>query len=320
MASGIASDWSKIALIDSENGRGELYSHLGPYNIIPLHEPYSPERYIEAIKACEDAGMEVIIIDSVTHEWDGKGGCLQINEELAAARFQGNTWAAWAKSSPRHQRFLDAITQSKCHIITTVRNKQDTIQTPDGKIKKVGLKEIQREGYEYELMLNLNLSREGNLATASKDNTELFNDMDPFKVTRETGEMLRLWANEGKDRPEPPKPPRMATDAQKQALRKYTVEHVEPDKQANAIRYINEKMLWGEAYQKMAALGLLMDEPTKEELAEAGIVPPEPKPAEEAGSTETAPSQGTPETAKPADGAVVEAPTVPSEQPTLPVS
>ena len=196
VAKGIAGDWSKIAVIDTENGSGELYSDLGEYNIITLDAPYSPERYIEAIKAAEDAGMEVIIIDSVTHEWDGKGGCLEINENLASAKFKGNTWAAWSETTPRHRKFLEAILTSPAHIITTARAKTDTIQTEDKKIKKVGLKEIQREGYEYELTLNFTIDRENHLAIASKDRTKLFIDRDPFLITEETGKELRAW-NEG---------------------------------------------------------------------------------------------------------------------------
>ena len=76
LARGLASAWDKVALIDTESGRGDLYSDLGEYNIITLKAPFSPERFIEAIKACEDQGMEVIIIDSISHEWEGKVGCL----------------------------------------------------------------------------------------------------------------------------------------------------------------------------------------------------------------------------------------------------
>src|SRR4051812_8726433 len=91
VASGMAS-WEKIAVIDTENGSTDLYSHLGDYSVITLTAPFSPERYIEAIAACEAAGMDVIVIDSVTHEWDGKGGCLESNELIAQTKFRGNTW------------------------------------------------------------------------------------------------------------------------------------------------------------------------------------------------------------------------------------
>jgi len=199
LAKSIASSMDKVAIIDTENGSADLYSHLGDFNVFRLDAPYTPERYIEAIKECEAAGMEVLIIDSVTHEWDGKGGLLESNELLGQTKFKGNNWAAWSVTTPRHQRFLEAITASKIHIITTARSKTDTIQTEDKKIKKVGLKEIQREGFEYELTLNFTLDRDGHYATASKDRTGIFIDRDPFVITEETGKLLKDWAESGVD-------------------------------------------------------------------------------------------------------------------------
>ncbi|MDR1987648.1 MAG: ATP-binding protein [Candidatus Peribacteria bacterium] len=80
--------------------------------------------------------MEVIIIDSISHEWEGKGGCLEINETIASTRFKGNSWSAWSVTTPRHQKFIEKIIQSKCDIITTVRNKVD-MAIIDNKPKKV---------------------------------------------------------------------------------------------------------------------------------------------------------------------------------------
>ena len=199
LASGIASDWSKIALIDTESGSGELYAHLGDYNVIQLEAPFSPERYIEAIKACEDAGMEVIIVDSTSHEWEGKGGCLEINESIAQSKFRGNTWSAWSETTPRHQKFIQAIVTSKCHVITATRNKIDTMMTEDKKVKKVGTKEIQREGFEYELTINFNIDRDTHKVIVSKDRTEIFEGQDPFIITKETGKQLVDWAMSGKE-------------------------------------------------------------------------------------------------------------------------
>lgn len=197
LARGLATAWDKILIIDTENGSGELYSDLGEYNILTLTAPFSPERYIEAIEAAEKAGMEVIILDSTSHEWDGQGGCLEINEKLANTKFKGNTWAAWSETTPRHQRFIQKIVQSTCHIITTARSKTDMMQTEDKKVKKVGMKEIQREGFEYELTANFTLDRDGHLAIASKDRTKLFIDRDPFIITQEIGEELRDWNSGG---------------------------------------------------------------------------------------------------------------------------
>lgn len=197
LASGIASDWSKVCLIDSENGRGELYSDLGEYNIIDLKAPFTPESYIEAIQAAEAADIEVIVIDSISHEWEGPGGCLEINERLAESKFKGNTWAAWSETTPRHHKFIEAVVQSKCDVITTVRNKTATVQEGN-KIKKVGTKEITRDGFEYELTVNFNIDRAGHYATASKDNTQLFDSRDPFIITAETGKEILNWKMSGK--------------------------------------------------------------------------------------------------------------------------
>src|SRR5680860_423594 len=119
LAYGITGSWNKIAVIDTENNSASLYSHLGEFNVLSLEEPYSPERYIKAIRACEEAQMEVIIIDSISHEWNGKGGCLEIHEKLGG-RFQD-----WARVTPQHNAFIDALLQSKGHIIATTRRKVD---------------------------------------------------------------------------------------------------------------------------------------------------------------------------------------------------
>jgi len=197
LAKGLTDDWSKVGMIDSENGRGDIYSDFGEYNIINLKPPFTPESYIEAIKAFENAGMEVIIIDSTTHEWEGEGGCLQLNEKLAMAKYKGNTWSAWSETTPRHQRFLDAITSSSAHVITTVRNKIGTVMTEDKRVKKVGIKEVQREGFEYELTVNFNIDRDSHQVIASKDNTRLFEGLDPFIITEETGKILKDWVMSG---------------------------------------------------------------------------------------------------------------------------
>jgi hypothetical protein len=83
IAKGLCGGLSKVAIIDTENGSADLYAHLGEYNVLPLSAPFTPERYIEAIRTCEKAGMEVIIVDSISHEWDGKGGCLEIVESIS---------------------------------------------------------------------------------------------------------------------------------------------------------------------------------------------------------------------------------------------
>jgi hypothetical protein len=202
LAHGMTNDWTKIAVIDTENGSAELYSQLGEYNVITLSAPFTPERYIEAIKTCENAQMDVIIIDSITHEWEGKGGCLEIADQVTQASSSKNSYTAWAKVTPRHQNFIESILQSKCHIITTVRRKQDYDMVKNGnktEIVKVGMKEVTREGFEYELTLNLELITDNHYAKASKDRTGLFMNKAEFIITEETGREILKWCESGVD-------------------------------------------------------------------------------------------------------------------------
>jgi len=188
----ICNGWWKIALIDTENWSWELYSHLWEYNVLTLEAPFSPERYIEAIEACEKAWVELIIIDSISHEWEWSWWCLEINDKLAHTKFKWNTWWAWSQTTPRHQKFIEKITTSNVHIITTVRNKVETAQV-EWKVKKVWVKEQTREWFEYELTANFNIDREWHLATASKDRTWLFIDKDPFLITEEIWKQILDW-------------------------------------------------------------------------------------------------------------------------------
>ena len=194
MANGLCGDWSKVAVIDTENGSASLYSDLGEFNVIDLQPPYRPEKYIEAINACVSAGMEVIIIDSSTHEW----ACLiEENELLAQSKFRGNTWSAWSNTTPRHDKFINAVLHCPLHVITCTRSKMETVMGDDKKVKKVGMKDVQREGWEYELTISLNIDRDTHLAIPSKDRTNLFEGKNPFLITEETGKQIANWCNSG---------------------------------------------------------------------------------------------------------------------------
>jgi len=200
MASGMT-DWNKIALIDTEHGSGDLYAHLGDYNVITLEDPFTPERYIQAITECEKAGIEVIIIDSMTHEWDGKGGILEIKDAMT-----GNSFTNWGKITPRHNAFITKILNANAHVIATMRTKQEyVLNEKNGKQvpEKVGLKAVTREGvdYEFTLVFDLNINH---LATASKDRTGIFMDATKDvvageKISADTGKKILDWTQTGVD-------------------------------------------------------------------------------------------------------------------------
>ncbi len=190
---GLCNDWAKIAVIDSENHSSELYAHLGNYNVLQLTAPYTPEKYIQAIETCEKLGMQVIIIDSISHEWEF------ILE--AHASLSGNSFTNWQKIGLRHKAFIQAILGSRSHIIATIRTKQDyVINERNGKMvpEKVGLKAVQREGLDYEFTLVFDLNIKNN-AIATKDRTGLFSEKHENKISIETGKSIYNWCNSGVD-------------------------------------------------------------------------------------------------------------------------
>lgn len=194
IAFGMTKDWSKVAVIDTENHSADLYAHLGNFNVLALEKPFTPEKYIEAIEVCEKAGMKVIVIDSISHEWEGSGGILDIHGAMI-----GNTFTNWSKVTPRHNDFVQKLLQSPCHIIATIRSKQDyVLSEKNGKMvpEKVGLKGVTREGldYEFTVVLDLDIKHQ---ATASKDRTNLFMDKPSFLITERVGEMIKEWCLAG---------------------------------------------------------------------------------------------------------------------------
>lgn len=190
----------KVAFIDTEKGSASLYSDIADFDVLELDPPFSPERFIEAIKSAEDAGYETLILDSITHEWGGVGGCLELVDKIAKAKYRGNSWSAWSEINPRHRLFLDAILRSPMHIIATMRSKTETAQVEENgrkKVAKLGMKSEQRDGVEYEFTTVLDIAHETHHAIASKDRTKLFSNSDPVVITESTGKMLLDWLESG---------------------------------------------------------------------------------------------------------------------------
>lgn len=196
-----------IAMIDTEQGSGELYADLTVYDVARLTPPFSPDRYIQAIQAAEQTGYNVLIIDSLSHAWAGQGGILEEVDKRKAG--QKNQFTAWRDVTPQHNSLVDAILQSGCHIIVTMRTKTayDFEKDQNGRLKpvKVGLAPVQRDGMEYEFTVVLDIEAEKHVATSSKDRTGLF-DGKYFVPTAETGQQLKAWLEQGVDAPQQAQP------------------------------------------------------------------------------------------------------------------
>lgn len=193
----------KIALLDTENGSGDLYSSLGDYDICSISAPFTVQKYIEAIKEAENARYDVLILDSISAEWAGTGGLLNLHTQITSTN-KGNSFSAWGSITPKHNAFIDAIINSKLHIIATIRSKTEyaQVQNEKGKteIKKLGLGLVQREGIDYEFttVFDLNFNHE---VSVSKDRTSIF-DGSTFVINQETGRTLKAWLDEGIDVPD----------------------------------------------------------------------------------------------------------------------
>lgn len=180
---------SKVAVIDTEAGSSNLYAHIGSYNVLNLESPHSPERYIEAIDLCIKSGMEVIILDSISHCWDF---LLDYHASLT-----GNSFTNWNKITPRQKAFVEKILQSDVHIICTMRVKQDyVLSEKNGKMvpEKVGLKAIQRDEISYEFTIVFDIDYK-HYASASKDRTNLFEGKPQFVINSSTGKKILDWCN-----------------------------------------------------------------------------------------------------------------------------
>ena len=191
LAFGLCNDWNKVAVIDTEHESAHLYADLGPYQVLSIYPPFTPDNYISAINFCEKAGMEVIILDSTTHLWEY---LLDYHSSLL-----GNSFTNWSKVNPMYNSFVQKLLQSPTHIIATIRKKQDYILNQvNGKMvpEKIGLKTIQRDSFDYEFTIVLDLDTK-NFASASKDRTGLFFDKAQQVIGIATGQQIADWCNSG---------------------------------------------------------------------------------------------------------------------------
>lgn len=196
--------WEKICIIDTENCSGSLYvgkqvgsTTIGAYNTIDLTPPFEPGVFVDAIHMAEDHGMNVIIIDSLSHAWVGVGGAL--DQQGAIAARSGNSWTAWRSVTPQHNKLVDAMLQSPAHIIANMRAKMEYEQTTNdaGKkqVKAIGMGVIMRDGIEYEFTVSFMLDYE-HVANATKDRTGIF-DGKYFVIDANTGKQMYQWLSSG---------------------------------------------------------------------------------------------------------------------------
>lgn len=186
---------AKILMVNTEQKRGYYYANEFSYDILDMDAPHNPERYVEAIEYAQSEGYDILILDSSSHEWEGKGGCLELQQQA------GGTYQAWGKVTPRHDKFINALADCQMHVIATMRGKDQYEMEKDnnGKtsVKKLGIGAKQRDGFEYEFTCTFLLDQKTNMAESQKDNTHLFENEGAVLLSEAHGRKLMQWANSG---------------------------------------------------------------------------------------------------------------------------
>lgn len=169
----------KIAVIDTERNSASLYSDKFDFDVVCL-DNFHPQKYIEMILAAEEAGYAVVVIDSLSHAWEGEGGVLDLHDKAVKRQKNENSFTAWKDITPIHRNLVDAMLQSKCHIIATMRSKTEYVleetESNGRKVqrpRKVGMAPVQRQGMEYEFTIVGDLDTDHNLVISKSRMDEI---------------------------------------------------------------------------------------------------------------------------------------------------
>lgn len=189
-----------VAVIDTERGSASKYSDLFGFDVCELGrdpkdlKPFHPEKYISAIS--EASGYDVLVIDSLSHAWSGKGGILECVDEIAKRAKSGNKFTAWSEGTPLQNRLIDAILAFPGHVIATMRSKTEYVtETNDrGKAapRKVGTAPVQRDGVEYEFDIVADMTLDNEMLV-SKSRCPALTGAVISKPTAAVADTLKAW-------------------------------------------------------------------------------------------------------------------------------
>jgi hypothetical protein len=176
-AYGLTGSWEKVALIDTELGSASYHAYVGRYSTVQIGAPFTPEKFMQAIRLCEEAGMEAIVIDSISDEFVGEGGITDLFYETP-----GTDDEKWTTAMSLHHEFLERLHASPAHLICTLRMQEGRIEQ-DPRILN-------------HFTVAVQLDRQYR-ARVLKDRTSLLDAAEPAVITSETGAQLFSWCNQG---------------------------------------------------------------------------------------------------------------------------
>jgi AAA domain len=191
---------ARVALIDTERGSASKYAgDVADFDVLEL-DSFAPATYVRAIQAAGEAGYDVLVIDSLTHAWTGKGGAIEMVDRVQKRSGNTNSFVAWREVTPEHNAMVEAILQSPCHVIATIRAKTayDMEENERGRKvpKKIGMKPEQRDGLEYEFDVVADIDSDHNLIVGKTRCADLDGEVFP-RAGEDVAIRLKRWLTDG---------------------------------------------------------------------------------------------------------------------------
>lgn len=192
----------KTALIDTEHGSASKYADRFAFDTVSLKE-FSLDTYLKTIAAAAAAKYEVLIVDSLSHAWTGRGGALEQVDRLGTGGSNNKFTNGWKVVTPLQNQLIDAIVAFPGHVICTLRTKMEYIIEEDSRGKKVprkvGMAPVQREGLEYEFDVVADLDISGNVTITKTRCSDLAGNAGLLKLAdiESVGAKLKAWLMDG---------------------------------------------------------------------------------------------------------------------------
>ena len=203
IAQGLLLPGGRIAVIDTERGSASKYSDLFDFDVLELTS-FEPQKYVDAMQEAANANYPVLVIDSLSHAWNAKGGLLEQVDNFAKKSSSGNSFAAWKTATPIQNEFIDAILSYPGHVIVTMRVKMEYLVEKDEKTgkqtpKKIGLAPVQRDSleYEFDLVGDINIDHE---LIVTKSRCHILADKVIMKPGKDVGAVLLGWLDDGAEK------------------------------------------------------------------------------------------------------------------------
>lgn len=238
----LAGSEGRIGVIDTENASASLYADDYTFDTAPWYPPYDAAKLAAAINAAAST-FDVLVIDSLTHFWQGDGGVLDIVEqEGSKVGTRGNNFAGWKKGTPLWRGILDALIFAPCHVIITMRSKMDYVQQQgnDGRmrVEKMGMAPVARNDVEYEFTVVCEMDQGHRLSVTKSRCSALADRVTAPHQSAVVAETLRDWLASAEADPAPHVPPAPAaptgdvTEAQIRRMQATFTEHGIKDRDA----------------------------------------------------------------------------------------